>query len=196
MIFLTGDIHCAEILKTFCTLPELGYDLYEITSSGLSHYCSYKFLYDDFLPNNFNLGDFIADYNFAFIEFDWGNSRDEAKIKILIKNIENEIKIQRIIYYKSLIANKNDPAIINNKKNFNCYQRINSRFKSLKEYYEFYISHPGKSLLYILTLAFVCFILYIFYKILISRIIALILSSFMKIYSEVKLIFWKKRKED
>jgi len=35
IVFLKGNNHCAEILKTFCTLPELGYDLFEITSSDL-----------------------------------------------------------------------------------------------------------------------------------------------------------------
>jgi len=35
IVFLKGNNHCDEIFKTFCTLPELGYDLFEITSSDL-----------------------------------------------------------------------------------------------------------------------------------------------------------------
>ena len=97
IVFLTGDIHCAEILKTFCILPVLGYDLIEITSSGLSHYCGFKLLQEHIFPNNYNTGEFINDFNFAFFEFDWGNSKEEANFLAKIKNIQNEEKIKRII---------------------------------------------------------------------------------------------------
>ena len=52
VILLSGDVHFAQILKTFCIMPEIGYDLYELTSSGLSHYLNVSYYIDEILPNN------------------------------------------------------------------------------------------------------------------------------------------------
>ena len=57
IILLTGDIHNGQILKTPCVIKGIGYDLYEITSSGLGHYCKPKcdIIIDYILPRMYKV---------------------------------------------------------------------------------------------------------------------------------------------
>ncbi len=57
VIFITGDIHNGHILKTPCIIKEIGYPIYEITSSGLGHYCTINcnVLIDYLLPSNYKV---------------------------------------------------------------------------------------------------------------------------------------------
>ena len=57
VIVLTGDIHNGQILKTPCIIEGIGYDLYEITSSGLGHYCKPKcdIIIDYILPRMYKV---------------------------------------------------------------------------------------------------------------------------------------------
>ena len=64
IILLTGDIHNGQILKTPCVIEGIGYDLYEITSSGLGHYCKPKcdIIIDYILPRMYKVSN-INVYN-------------------------------------------------------------------------------------------------------------------------------------
>ncbi len=181
IVLLSGDIHCAEILKTFCKLPELGYDLIEITSSGLSHFCGFKLIQEHIFPNNYNTGEFINDYNFAFLEFDWGKSKEEAKFIIRIKNIQNEEKIKRLIKYRDL---RFSSLLLNSRNNSECYQKINSRFKSLGEYISYYIDNPLRLVQYIVVYFLVILIFSGFY-LLAKNFILIFLNIFKQIYKRL-----------
>jgi len=187
IVFLTGDIHCAEILKTFCTLPELGYDLFEITSSGLSHYCDYKLLLDHIFPNNYNTGAFINDYNFAFIEFNWGNSKDDASMNIQIKDIDNKVIIEKIINYQDLRFKES--YNIEERNNSLCYQKINSRFKNFNDYTHYYMQSPKKIIPFLILLLILYFIFYaVFY------LFRKMLRTFYQILKSISLSFLSKKK--
>lgn len=63
-ILISGDRHIAEISKL--SLPGLGYDLYDITSSGLTHASE-----PHQEPNRYRVGDMVAKLNYAVIQIDW-----------------------------------------------------------------------------------------------------------------------------
>lgn len=65
VLLLSGDRHIAEISRL--DDPAIGYPLYEMTSSGLTHF------YRNFPgePNALRVGEVLADFNFGTIEIDW-----------------------------------------------------------------------------------------------------------------------------
>lgn len=136
VVLLTGDVHCAQILKTFCVLPELGYNLYEITSSGLSHYDRINFLLDYIMPNDYNILPSINYYNFAHIDFKWGARKNESQMEISIIDIDNVTRAKLTLnLLKDLSFDKSKI------KDYDCEERLNSRFKSFGEYVNYYKSN-------------------------------------------------------
>jgi alkaline phosphatase D len=66
VIFLSGGLGFAQILKTFCPLPKIGYNLYECTSSGLSHTNKFSSFLNNLYKNDYlidgkNLMELISD---------------------------------------------------------------------------------------------------------------------------------------
>jgi hypothetical protein len=154
VVILSGDIHCAQLLKTFCTLPKIGYDLYEITSSGLSHYFRPSVFIEYFLPSDYNIIPTIASYNFAKIDLVYGEDKYSSKIVASIIDDENIVRARLNIPYTNLIFN-------NTKYNDDeCEEKINSRFKTIKEYFEYYNSRPFEIVFLIPYL----WLIYLFYK--------------------------------
>jgi hypothetical protein len=115
---------------------EIGYDLYEVTSSGLTHYFRVGFLVDHILPNDYKVSQTHGTFNFAYITFDWGNTRYESKANISIKDIDNNDLIHLTLSHNDLVYNKTDIA------NPNCSTILNRRYKTWKEYFKYYSQHP------------------------------------------------------
>lgn len=171
IILITGDVHCAQILKSFCVLPELGYNIYEITTSGLSHYDSIHFLLDYFMPADYNMLPSINYYNFAKIDFKWGNKKEESKMDISIIDIDN---VTRAKFSLSLI---NDLAYDKNKiKDPKCEAKLNSKFKSIGEYFTYYKNNK-----------WMISILFIYYTLIIGilGILLLLLASLRAMYRKI-----------
>jgi hypothetical protein len=157
VILLSGDIHCAQVLKTFCTLPELGYDLYEITSSGLSHFYRTRIIMDYILPNDYSLVPTVEDYNFAKVDFYFGNNKNESYFDVSIIDADSIIRTKMSINYKDLLF-KGKYGEYNE-----CSQRINSRFKSIKDYYEYYKTHKYE-IVFLIPYLWLAYLLYVFVK--------------------------------
>lgn len=108
VIFLTGDIHQAQFLSTYCEIEDIGYKIREFTSSGLSHYCDLKiipreyvdcsWLFEFILPHEYLLSSFI-NYNFGSIEFLWGDSKAESSVKLNIVDKDNIIQSSMLLNY-------------------------------------------------------------------------------------------------
>lgn len=156
VILLSGDVHFAQILKTFCVMPEIGYDLYELTSSGLSHYLNVSYYIDEILPNNYNYGKSFSGYNFGEVKIDWGTKREEANVTLSIFDIDNNKQIEKIINYNELVFDER------NEKHYNCTKKINKRFKNIFDYIDYYLKHPSEIFLglqYFSVILFVCYLL-------------------------------------
>ena len=72
-MLISGDRHIAEISKI--SLPGLGYDLYDITSSGLTHTSK---PYEQ--PNAYRVGKMAFDLNYGVFSIDW--ARKTATVRV------------------------------------------------------------------------------------------------------------------
>lgn len=133
VVLLSGDIHAAEILKTFCVVPEIGYNLYEFTSSGLSHFDDDNFLMEYILPSDYNVVPILSYYNFGKFKFNWGESKEDSSITVSIIDIDNITRAEISLEYKDLVYDKNREGISSD-----CKERMGRKFKSLGQYIEYY----------------------------------------------------------
>ncbi|WP_242156281.1 alkaline phosphatase D family protein [Aestuariivivens sediminis] len=76
VIFLSGDRHMAEISKI--KLKDLDYEIYEITSSGMTH--SWEFLKEDY--NRYRIGSIIPHLNYGQLELVQQDNMIIAKLSI------------------------------------------------------------------------------------------------------------------
>jgi alkaline phosphatase D len=92
VILLSGDRHIAEVSKI--KLDGLPYDLYDITSSGLSH--SWQTIGEEY--NELRVEDkMTGQKNFGIIKIDWNAT--PLKIKIEIRGLENKLHFEQDIKF-------------------------------------------------------------------------------------------------
>lgn len=75
VLLISGDRHIAEVSKY--EDPKIGYPIYEITSSGLTHTWQEK----KSEKNRYRVGELIIALNFGLFEFKWGE-KSEVIVKI------------------------------------------------------------------------------------------------------------------
>ncbi len=75
VILISGDRHIAEV--SHVKLPTLGYDLYDITSSGLTHVSK---PHEE--PNQHRVGAMVAKLNYGVIRFNWDKKPLTATMNI------------------------------------------------------------------------------------------------------------------
>jgi len=188
VVFLSGDIHMAEIMKTFCTLPEIGYDIYEITSSGLSHYAWFSVFVEDLFANDYSVIPFIKTYNFAKIDFNWGISRNESAFNVNIIDYDGNTITSLPINYKDVSYRKVNEIIQPGERT--CLSKLSTRFKTFQEYLKYYSNNPLSSLplllFYSILLSFFTLGLYLCWKII--KFLVRILKINTKINNEDKKI--------
>jgi len=95
-LILSEDIHYAEI-DTYPCPEEVGFRLYEITSSGLTHSVNMLPAFGEFItnlfPQTFNgPEDRYTDLNFGALNFDFENN----KVTIQIRNYTGQVVIEKI----------------------------------------------------------------------------------------------------
>ena len=88
-LILSGDRHIAEVSRI--DLQGLGYTLYEVTSSGLTHTWSRK----GEEPNRWRSGDLIIKKNFGILDIDW--SASEPKVRVEIRGEDNKVYLEQQI---------------------------------------------------------------------------------------------------
>ena len=74
-MLVSGDRHIAEVSKV--TVPGLGYDLYDVTSSGLTHVSK---PHEE--PNKYRMGDMVAKLNYGLITINWGSKPLRTTVRI------------------------------------------------------------------------------------------------------------------
>ena len=97
VILITGDVHFAEILKFPCK-EKVGYDLYEFTSSGITHHVgSHYFLSLGFVrklyPDTYSTErDRYTDKNFGVLRF---NFKDDKGVTFQARNEEGKVVLEK-----------------------------------------------------------------------------------------------------
>lgn len=74
-LLISGDRHIAEVSKI--SVPNLGYDLYDVTSSGLTHVSK---PHEE--PNRYRVGEMIAKLNYGLITINWNAKPLSATVRI------------------------------------------------------------------------------------------------------------------
>ena len=109
VVFLSGGLGFAQILKTFCPLPNIGYNLYECTSSGLSHSNKFSSFINNFYHNDYLIeGKNFNGINFGQVKINWGEKNDLNKsyleLEIYDQN-DNLVSDIRVNYTDLLYSN-------------------------------------------------------------------------------------------
>ncbi len=92
VILLSGDRHIAEVSKT--KLDSLPYDLYDITSSGLTH--SWETIGEEY--NELRVDDkMTGQKNFGILKIDW--NAKPLQVNIEIRGLENKLHFAQEILF-------------------------------------------------------------------------------------------------
>jgi alkaline phosphatase D len=152
VIFLSGGIGFAQILKTFCPLPNIGYNLYECTSSGLSYSNKFYSFVDNIYHNDYLIeGTNYNGINFGQVKINWGEKKiNDSFIELQIYNQNDSLVSNVKINHNDLIFNNDTKDFYldeNNMKNIrymnvydgkSCereiYHRVRTPFMNLKYY--------------------------------------------------------------
>ena len=109
VVFMSGDVHIGEIMRNPCSKPRIGYDLYEITSSGITHtvFGPLRYFTEAWMPPTYDtrVDNMYIDLNFGIIDVNFTNGHI-ANISLQIRNRQGDIVREQILPYSSLIRNE------------------------------------------------------------------------------------------
>ncbi len=153
VIFLSGGLGFAEILKTFCPLPKIGYNLYECTSSGLSYSDKFRSFINNLYHNDYLIkGKNFNGINFGQVKINWGedNNINNSYVQLEIYDQNDNLVSDVRVDYKDLICKGDTKYYYLDEKNIeeikymniadgqSCereiYHRIRTPFMNLKYY--------------------------------------------------------------
>ena len=91
MILLSGDVHFAQFYSTHCE-SLTGYEVPELTSSGLTHHVNSFFKIADRVlnmvtPRFWNTSEILMDFNFGMIEVTKKGA--DVEVKMQVKDLKN-----------------------------------------------------------------------------------------------------------
>ncbi len=95
-IIISGDRHIAEISKM--KIPGLPYELYDFTSSGLTHTWSDTGM--DSEMNSHRVGDLIIQKTFGMLLIDWTGS--QPSVKLQVRGYKNALYEEQIVRFDSV----------------------------------------------------------------------------------------------
>ena len=196
VIFLSGGIGFAQILKTFCPLPTIGYNLYECTSSGLSYSNKFYSYIDNIYHNDYLIeGTNYNGINFGQIKINWGDGNiNNSYVELEIYNQNDSLVSNVKVKYTNLIYNNDTKDFYldeNNMKNIrymnvhdglSCEREIYHRVRTPFMNFRYYFSHFNQLHIGLITTALII----IFFEILLQRkfliILIILVISFLIYY--------------
>ena len=181
VVFLSGGLGFAQILKTFCPLPNIGYNLYECTSSGLSHSNKFSSFYNNLYHNDYLIeGTNYNGINFGQVKINWGEGNNDAidsNIELEIYDKDNNLVSSVKVNYSDLIYKNNTDEFYldeNNMKDIrymnvhdgpSCEREINHRVRTLFMNIRYYFTHLSQMHIgLITTIAIILFFELLFRK--------------------------------
>lgn len=197
VIFLSGGLGFAQILKTFCPLPKIGYILYECTSSGLSHSNKYNSFINNIYHNDYLIeGKNYNGINFGQVKINWGEKNDinNSFIELEIYNKEDNLVSDVRINYTELIYNDNTQDFYldeNNIKNISymnvhdgksCEREIHHRVRTPFMDIRYYFGNINRLPIALVTTVFIIILLELLYHKNIIFILFVLIISFIIYY--------------
>jgi len=142
VVLLSGDVHYAEFMKYPCK-ERIGYDLWEFTSSGLTHFIASQVKYiDEFTkrlyPTTYNdMEDKYMERNFGVLNISFGSN---PGILMQVRNYNGHLVLEKFISKKDLtfnesIINLNSDCIVERKTpGQRFWERIVYNFWNMEKY--------------------------------------------------------------
>ena len=187
VVFLSGGLGFAQILKTFCPLPNVGYSLYECTSSGLSHSNKFISFYNNFYHNDYLIeGTNYNGINFGQVKINWGDKNDEkdSSIELQIYDKDNNLVSSVQVNYRDLMYKDNTTDFYLDEKNMkdirymnvhdgaSCEREIYHRVRTVFMNIRYYFTHLNQMYVGLITTVFII----LFFELLIKKHILFILA--------------------
>ena len=156
VIFLSGGLGFAQILKTFCPLPNIGYNLYECTSSGLSHSNKFNSIVNNFYHNDYLIeGTNFNGINFGQVKINWGEKNDinNSYIELEIYDKNDNLVSNVRVNYTELVYTDNTDNFYSDEKNMkniwymnvhdgkSCEREIHHRIRTPFMNFRYYLTH-------------------------------------------------------
>ena len=155
VIFLTGGLGFSQILKTFCPLADIGYNLYEFTSSGLGYSSKVNSYYNNFYHNDYLIeGTNYNDVNFGQVNINWGEKDiKESYVEFEIYDNNDNVVSNVRVNYTDLMFRENSESFYsdeNNLKEINymnihddesCKREIYHRVRTPIMVIKYYLTH-------------------------------------------------------
>ena len=152
VILLTGGLGFSQILKTFCPLKNITYNLYEFTSSGLGHNNKLSSFLNNFYHNDYLIeGTNYNDINFGQAKIHWGDKVEESYIEFEIYDKYDNVVSNVLVNYTQLMFRENSEYFYSDEKNLkeirymnihddeSCqreiYHRVRTPFMIIKYYF-------------------------------------------------------------
>ena len=172
VIFLSGELGFTQILKTFCPLPEIGYNLYECTSSGLSHSNKLSSLLNNLYHNDYLIeGKNFDGINFGQVKINWGENDNinNSYIDMEIYDKEDNKVLDVRVNYTELIyqnsesyyldeKNTKDIRYMNIKDGKSCKKEIFRKIRCPLIIIRYYLTHRDFLPIALLTVVIIIFI--------------------------------------
>ena len=168
VVFLSGGLGFAQILKTFCPLPNVGYNLYECTSSGLSHSNKFFSYYNNFYRNDYLIkGTNYNGINFGQVKINWGEKILDSNIELEIYDKDNNLVSSVKVNYTDLMYKNNTSDFYLDEKNMkdirymnvhdgvSCEREIYHRVRTLFMNIRYYFTHLDQMYIGLITTAFI-----------------------------------------
>ena len=155
VVFISGGLGFSQILKTFCPLPNIGYNLYECTSSGLGRSKKFSSFFNNLYQNDYLLeGKNFFGINFGQVKINWGENdnikNSYIELEIFDQN-DNMVSDARINYGELIYQNtenyykeeKNMEYIkyMNIKDGISCEREIYHGVRTFFMYLRYYLTH-------------------------------------------------------
>ena len=155
VVFISGGLGFSQILKTFCPLPNIGYNLYECTSSGLGRSKKFSSFFNNLYQNDYLLeGKNFYGINFGQVKINWGENdnikNSYIELEIFDQN-DNMVSDARINYGELIYQNtenyykeeKNMEYIkyMNIKDGISCEREIYHGVRTFFMYLRYYLTH-------------------------------------------------------
>ena len=193
VIFLSGGIGFAQILKTFCPLPNIGYNLYECTSSGLSYSNKFYSFVDNIYHNDYLIeGTNYNGINFGQVKIYWGEKKiNDSFIELQIYNQNDSLVSNVKINHNDLIFNNDTKDFYldeNNMKNIrymnvhdglSCEREIYHRIRTPFMNFRYYMTHFSQLHIGLISTILVIVIFELFLQRRILIILFILLISFL-----------------
>ena len=196
VIFLSGGLGFAQILKTFCPLPNVGYNLYECTSSGLSHSNKFTSFVNNFYHNDYLVeGTNFNDINFGEVKINWGeNNIQNSYIELEIFDKDDKLASHVRINYTDLIykndtkdfyldeKNMKDIRYMNVYDGLSCEREIYHRVRTPYMKFRYYFTHFSQMHIALISSVVIILFFELLFRKHILVIAALVIISFLIYY--------------